>query len=440
MNSILIKNGTIITHDKTIFNQDLLIQDGKISEIATDIAPKEDTAIIDAKGQYVLPGLVDMHCDVKDPGFDYMEEFSTASNAAIAGGYTSITTNPLTNPVIDNKAVVEYIYTKSRTDCLVNVYPYGSLTVGGKGDLVSEIGEMQLAGVVAVSDGDKPIQDSFLMHNILEYSKMFDMPVILHNEDLALSQNSGVTDGVIATKLGIVGASSTAESAHVARNILLAEELNAKIHLSHISTARSVSLIRDAKKRNVKVTAETSPQYISLTEEDLLGFNAFCKMNPPLRSKEDVNALKKGIADGTIDVISSDHKPNAIDSKTVEFELASFGMPGLELALSVAYTYLVEPGIINMETLVACMSTNPSSILTLNKGRLNKDGVADVIVFDPNIEYRVDSALFQSKAKYSPFQDKSLKGLVTHTIINGKYFNPNNDYEIITQETDEDIE
>lgn len=438
MNSILIKNGTIITHDKTIFNQDILINDGKIQEIATGISPSEDTAVIDASGQYVLPGLVDMHCDIKDPGYDYMEEFATVNNAAIAGGYTSITANPLTHPVVDNKAVVEYIYTKSRTDCLVNVYPYGSLTVGGEGTLVSEIGEMQLAGVIAVSDGDKPIQDSFLMHNILEYSKMFDMPVILHNEDLALSKNSGVTDGVIATKMGIVGASSTAESSHVARNILLAEELNAKIHLTHISTARSVALIRDAKKRNVKVTAETSPQYVSLTEEDLLGFNAFCKMNPPLRSREDVNALKQGIADGTIDVISSDHKPNAIDSKTVEFELASFGMPGLELALSIAYTALVEPGIVNMETLVGCMSTNPASILTLNKGRIIKDGVADMIIFDPKVTYKVDSNLFQSKAKYSPYDQKTLKGLVTHTIIGGRYFNPSNDYEIIdTNETKE---
>jgi dihydroorotase len=426
-NHILIQKGTIITHDKTIFNQDVLIENDKIILIKSNIEPPEGCVIIDATDQFVLPGLVDMHCEIKDPGYDYMEEFSTAGAAAIAGGYTTITCNPLTDPVIDNKAVVEYVNTKAKNECAVNVFPYGALTVRCEGMLLAELGEMQLAGIKAFSDGDCPIQSSSLMHNILEYSKMFDLPVIVHSEDLELSKNSGVSEGQISTLLGMIGAQYSAETSMIARNILLAEELNAKIHLAHISCKRSISLIRDAKKGNVKITVETSPQYFSLTDTAVDGFNAFAKLNPPLRKKADIESIKKAIADGTIDVICSDHKPNTIDSKTIEFELASFGMPGLETALSICYTELVATKIITMETLVQKMSYRPAQILSINKGKIAKDSDADIVVFNPNFEYKVNSKLFKTKAKYSPYDGKTLNGIVTHTIVGGKVYYPNDD-------------
>jgi len=414
-----------VTHDKTIFNQDVLIEDNKIIQIKSNIEPPENCTIIDATDQYVLPGLVDMHCEIKDPGYDYMEEFATVGAAAINGGFTSITCNPLTDPIIDNKAVVEYVSSKAKSLCAVNVFPYGSMTVRGEGELLSEVGEMQLAGIKAISDGDNPIQSSSLMHNILDYSKMFDIPVILHSEDLDLSNNSGVSEGQISTLLGLVGAQYSAESSFVARNILLAEELNAKIHLTHISTKRSLSLIREAKKSNVKITVETSPHYFSLDDSAVDGFNSFAKLNPPLRHKADIEAIKKAIADGTIDVISSDHKPNTIDSKTIEFELASFGLPSLETALSICYTELVKTKIISMETLVQKMSFRPAQILSINKGKLAKDCEADITIFNPNVDYVVNSKLFKSKAKYSPYDGKSLSGLVTHTIVGGKLYYAN---------------
>lgn len=432
MNShILIKKGTIVTHDKTIFNQDILIINGKIAKIGTDISGTEDCHVIDATDQYVLPGLVDMHCEICDPGYDFKEEFATVGAAAIEGGYTNLTCNPDTDPIIDNKAVVEYVLSKASKDCPVNVHVYGSVTEQCQGILLSEIGEMQLAGVCAISDGDKPIQSSLILRNILEYSRMFDMPVILHSEDQSLSYNSGVTEGRVSTQLGLIGAPFSAETTMISRNLLFAEEFDARIHLAHVSTKRSVTLIREAKKSNIKVTAETSPQYFSLTDKEVYNFNSFAKMNPPLRQKEDIESIKKAIADGTIDVISSDHKPDTIDSKTIEFELASFGMPSLETALSVAYTELVDTKIISMEQLVERMSFKPAQILTLNAGRITKDTEAELIIFNPKAEYIVDSKKFKSKAKYSPYDGKKLKGLVTHTIFRGKIHNTNSDIELI---------
>lgn len=437
---ILIRKGTIVTHDKTIFNQDILVIDGKIVKIATDIEEDEGCHVINAKGKYVLPGLVDMHCEICDPGYDFREEFESVGAAAIEGGYTSITCNPNTDPVIDNKAVVEYVLSKAKEQCPVNVYVYGAFTDNCQNEHLSEIGEMQLAGISAISDGDVPVQNSTIMRNILEYSKMFEMPVILHNEDVKLSHNSGVTEGEVSTQLGLIGAPFCSETTMVSRNILLAAEFGARIHLSHISTKMSVQLIKEAKKNNVKVTAETSPQYLSLNHEAVYGFNSMAKLNPPLRKREDVEFIKKAVADGTIDVISTDHKPNTIDSKTVEFELASFGMPGLETALSVVYTELVATKVIDMQTLVERMSFRPSTILTLNKGRIAKEAEADLVIFDPEVSYVVDSSKFKTKAKYSPYEGKTLKGLVTHTIIGGHVHDTGSHIDLIEDEVEEATE
>lgn len=418
---ILIKNGTIFTHDKTIYNMDILIENNKVIDIDTNIKA-DNCDIIDAKGLYIIPGLIDMHCEISDPGFDYRESFETAGLSAIYGGFTSITCNPNTDPVIDNKTVVDYVLSKSKSECPVNVYPYGSLTKKCKGEKVAEMGEMQLAGIVALSDGDNPIQSSSLMRTLLQYGSMFDMPTIVHSEDINLSSNSGINEGYISSQLGMIGAPISAETSALTRNILLAEEFGGHLHVSHISTERSVDIIRMAKKKGIKITAETSPQYFVLDETSTLAYNSYAKVNPPLRTKKDVEAVKKGIQDGTIDIISSDHKPNTIDSKDVEFDLASFGISAFETAFSLAYTYLVGSKIITLEQLIEKMSYKPAKLLTINKGNIGIGKDADIMIFDPNEEFEVNSKGFKSKARYSPFDGFVLKGKIRYTIVNGKKY------------------
>jgi dihydroorotase len=424
-NFILIKNGTIITHNKTIFNMDILLKDDKISAIEAGIEETDNCAVIDASGLYIIPGLIDMHCDICEPGYDFMEDYESAGQSAINGGFTSITCNPNVDPVIDNKVVAEYVIFKSQKECQVNVYPYGSLTKGCLHKEIAEIGEMQLAGVVAVSDGDISIEDPALIKSVFKYCSMFDIPVIVHCEERSLSNNSGVNEGIISTKLGVEGASFTAETIALQKFILLAEEAGIHLHVTHISTKRAVEMIRLAKKTGIKVTAETSPHYFSLNEEQLLGYNTFAKVNPPLRTPRDVDAVLKGVADGIIDVITSDHKPNTIDSKDVELELASFGISSFETTFSVAFTKLVHSKLMSMEDLVRKMSYMPSNILTLNKGAINTDQIADLVIFDPNKEFIVDSSCFKSKAKYSPYDGEKLFGWIKYTIVGGKVYETN---------------
>lgn len=414
-NKILIRKGTIFTHDKTIYNMDILIDDGKIVAIDTHIK-EDDCDIIEAEGYYIIPGLVDMHCELCEPGLNYRESFETAGSSAIAGGYTAITCNPMTDPIIDNRTVVEYVVNKR---CPVAVYPYGALTKGNRGEEVTEIGEMQMQGVVAVSDGDHSIQDSRVIKTVFQYASMFDMPIILHCEDHSLSEGNGINEGFIATQLGLIGSLVAAESIMVAKYIAIAKELNVRIHLAHISTKDSVDFIRSAKKSGFKLTAETSPQYFSLTEEAVLGYNTYAKVNPPLRTAADVKAIIMAIADGTIDVISSDHQPHNVDSKEVEFSLASNGISAFETALPVAYTYLVKPGHITMETLVERMSKKPSDLLTINKSKIAVGAVADLVIFDPEGDYKVDAQKFRSKGKHSPYHHMTLKGLVKYTFVDG---------------------
>lgn len=414
-NNVLIRKGTIFTHDKTIYSMDILIKDGKIADIDNSIK-EVDCEIIEAEGLYIIPGLVDMHCELCEPGLDYRESFETAGQSAIAGGFTSITCNPMTDPIIDNRTVVEYVVNK---ECPVAVYPYGALTKGNKGEEVTEIGEMQMQGVVAVSDGDHALQDSRVIKTVFQYASMFDMPIILHCEDHSLSQDNGVNEGFIATQLGLVGSLEAAESIMVAKYIAIAKELNVRIHLTHISTKDSVDFIRTAKKAGFKLTAETSPQYFSLTEDAILGYNTYAKVNPPLRTKEDVKAIIMAITDGTIDVISSDHQPHNVDSKEVEYSLASNGISAFETALPLVYTYLVKPGHIDMERAVRLMSKKPSDLLTINKSNLHVGAIADLVIFDPEGEYLVDARKFRSKAKHSPYHKMTLNGLIKYTFVEG---------------------
>lgn len=424
-NYTLIKKATIFSSDKTIYNMDLLIQGNKIAKIDLNIEEPDNCDVIDAEGLYVIPGLIDMHCELCEPGYDYRESFETAGFSAIAGGYTALTCNPMTDPIIDNKTVVEYVVNKAVNVSPVPIYPYGALTKGNEGEEVTEVGGMQLRGIVAVSDGDISIQNAKVVQTVFKYSSMFDIPIILHCEDFDLSKGYGVNEGYIATQLGLIGSTVSSETSMLSKYIAIAEECNVKIHVTHISTKRSVDIIREAKKHGVRMTAETSPQYFSLTEDMVLGYNTYAKVNPPLRTEEDVKAIIMGIQDGTIDVISSDHQPHNIDSKAIEFSLASNGISALETALPVAYTYLVEPGHINMETLVEKMSSKPADILTLHRNQFAVGHFADITIFDPNSDYLVDAKQFKSKAKHSPYHGMTLKGLVKYTFINGKKYTVN---------------
>ncbi len=417
----LIQNGTICTHNKTIFNKDILIDHGKIIKIDTKI---EDAhcEIVDATGLYIIPGLIDLHCHIQDPGYDYKETIVTAGQSAVRGGFTTITCNPNLDPCIDNKAIVEYIVSKAKNECDVHMAPYGSLTKGCQGEKIAEIGEMQFAGITAVSDGDEAIQDASVLKNLFLYCSMFDIPVITHCEDKTLSNNNVINEGTTATYLGISGSPISSETVHVMRNLLLAEEFEAQLHITHISSAKSVELIKMFKKQGMKVTCETSPQYFTLNEEAAMGYNTLVKVNPPLRTEVDVAAIIKGLQDGVIDAISSDHKPDTIDSKDVEFDLASFGISGFETAFSVAYTYLVEAGYLTLEQLVEKMSYKPSNILTLNKGVINEGAVADLMLFSPEEDYFVEAKNFSSKARYSPYDGLTLKGLIKYTFVDGKKF------------------
>ncbi|MCR4434344.1 MAG: dihydroorotase [Clostridiales bacterium] len=417
---ILIKNGHVVDA-KSGRNglYDILIEEGRIVEIGNNLEITNGDWI-DASGKYVLPGFVDAHCHLRDPGFEYKEDMESGTKSAAKGGFTSIACMPNTDPVIDNQSVVKYIINKAKQEGVVNVYPIGAITKGQKGEELSEIGELKFAGAVAISDDGKPVKSSSLMKKALQYASMFDTTVISHCEDTDLAEDGVMNEGYYSTVLGLKGIPSAAESIMVARDLILAEYTKAPIHIAHVSTELSVDLIRMAKKRGVRVTAETCPHYFSLTDEACSNFNTNAKVNPPLRGKKDVDAVIEGLRDGTIDIIATDHAPHHPDDKNVEFNLAASGMVGFETALPLAVTYLVHPGYLTIEKLVEKMCLNPSKILGLNKGTIEVGKAADLTIIDLNEENTVHVENFKSKGKNSPFNGFLLKGAVYYTLVDGK--------------------
>ncbi len=416
----LIKGGHVVDpHTGKDCILDIIIEEGIITEIGENLELTVGD-VIEAKGKYVIPGLVDAHCHLRDPGFEYKEDIESGSRSAAVGGFTSIACMPNTNPVIDNQTVVKYILSKAKQEAIVNVYPIGAISKGQKGEELSEIGELKFAGVVAISDDGKPVKNASLMKKALQYASMFDTMVISHSEDLELSDEGAMNEGVTSTLLGLKGIPTVAESAAIAREVLLAEYLQTSIHIAHVSTEASVDIIRLAKKRGVKVTAETCPHYFSLTEKACEGFNTNAKVNPPLRTDKDVEAIKAGLADGTIDIIATDHAPHHIDEKNVEFSIALSGIVGFETAFSLAYTNLVKTGVITLDELVRKMSLNPSKILGLSKGTIDIGKAADITIVDLDEEYTVEVEKFQSKSKNSPFDGMKLYGKVYYTIVDGE--------------------
>ena len=417
---ILIKNARLIDY-LTDFDDvtDIYIQDGIIKEIGTELEDIADE-VIDCTGLCVIPGMVDMHCHLREPGYEYKENIESGINSAAAGGFTSIACMPNTNPVIDNQAIAMFIKEKAKSIGKVNVFPIGCITKGQNGQELAEIADMKQAGVVAISDDGKPVTNPLLMRRALQYAKMFELSVISHCEDKELVDEGVMNEGYVSTILGLKGIPREAEEVMVARDVILAENNDCHVHIAHISTKGSVEIVRNAKKRNVKVTAETCPHYFSLTDEAVTGFITAAKVNPPLRTEEDLEAIKKGLADGTIDVIATDHAPHHIDDKNVEFNSAAFGISGFETALSLCVTNLLQTKVLTYKQLAEKICYNPSKILGLNRGTISIGSPADITIFAPNDEIIVDAEKFISKGKNTPFDGHKLYGKVCYTIVDGK--------------------
>lgn len=422
---ILIKGGRVIDPKSGTDKQlDIYIENGVIEDIGEDLcAELEDLTElteIDATGKVVAPGLVDMHCHLRDPGQEYKEDIESGTKSAAKGGFTSIACMPNTNPPIDCAPIVEYVQSRAKQNGCVNVYPIGAITRGLKGELLADIGELKFAGVVAVSDDGKPVQNARLMRRALEYADMFDTLVVSHCEEMQLLDGGVMNEGAVSTRLGLAGISNAVEEIQVARDIILAETTKTRVHICHVSTKGSVELVRQAKKRGVRVTCETCPHYFTLTEEAVEGFNTNAKMNPPLRTQEDVDAIIEGLADGTIDVIATDHAPHHIDEKNLEFDKAMNGIVGFETALGLGITYLVKTGKLSLQELLRKMTVTPANLLSLNKGMIAQGKPADVIIFNPEEEYTVCVEEFSSKSKNSPYDGYRLHGKVEYTIVGGQ--------------------
>lgn len=419
--TILIKNGLVVDPSQNINkHMDVVVKGKKIQGLyPKGKAPKSDKTI-DAKDCIVIPGLVDMHTHLREPGFEYKETIQTGTMAAVKGGFTSVCCMPNTNPVNDSVPVTELILERSKHGSC-DVYPIGAITIASQSETLTELEALIKAGCVAFSDDGMPVTNSLLMRRALEYSKIFNVPVIAHCEDMKLSEGGAMNEGFVSTILGLPGIPKAAEETMVARDLSLCELTGGKLHIAHVSTEGSVKLIRDAKNRGIKVTAETCPHYFSLTDEALISYDTNLKVNPPIRTASDKEAIMEGVKDGTIDVIATDHAPHHYDDKNKEFDNAAFGISGLETAFAVSYQ-LVELGLIDLNQLVRLMSLTPSEIMGFDKGTLKVNADADIAIINLNKKYKVDAANFLSKGKNSPFNKWTLKGTVEQTIVKGRIF------------------
>jgi len=421
----IIRNGRVVDPKNKIDKKvDVLIENGKIAKIgeSSQFRPGDvtrSTVTIDAQGKVVTPGLIDMHTHLREPGREDEETIASGTRAAAQGGFTSICCMPNTEPVIDSVSGVKFILATASQEGVVNVYPIGSITKGQKGEELAEIGKMRIAGIVGISDDGKPVMNAQIMRRTLEYAKMFNLPIISHCEDLNLSLDGVMNEGFTSTVLGLKGIPRQAEEIMVARDIALAELTGGKLHLAHITTRRSVELIRQAKKKKISVTCETAPHYFSLSEEDVRGYNTNTKVNPPLRTKDDIEALCEGLADGTIDCIASDHAPHLDEEKDLEYNIAPFGIIGLETMVPLILTNLVSKKILSLDQAIAKLTVNPANILGLEKGTLSIGSDADLTIIDLNLKKKIGSQ-FTSQSKNSPFIGMELGGFPVATIVGGK--------------------
>lgn len=412
----LIKNGTLVLREGEK-KADILIEDGKISKISANI--KADCKVIDAAGKHVLPGFIDMHVHLREPGFEGKEDIESGSKAAVAGGFTQVCCMPNTNPVCDNAVVVSYIKYRQQQVNLCKINPIGAITRGQEGKAMSDIGKMKEAGAVAISDDGKSVADSNVMRLAMEYASGFGIKCLCHCEDANLVDGGVVNEGYNSTLTGLKGSLRAAEDIMIAREIALSESLGIPVHICHVSTYSGVEIIRSAKKRGVKVTAETCPHYFILTDDIITSFDTNTKVNPPVREDKDRKAIIKGLKDGTLDCIVTDHAPHSLKDKQVEYNLAAFGISGIETSFPLSYTYLVKSGQLTLSRLMDLMSYNPATVLNLGGGELKEGAPADITVVDLNEKYVIDSKKFISKGKNTPFNGFEVYGKIICTLVDG---------------------
>ena len=418
--SLLIRNGHVIDPASGLSaKQDILVDGAAIERIGTDVRQKS-AEVIDAAGCIVCPGLVDVHVHFREPGDESKETIATGSRAAAHGGFTSVVPMPNTAPPIDNAGMVEFVIRRARETACIKIWPSACATKERAGKEMTEMAELRDVGAVAVTDDGSDIASGWVARRVLEYANMCGLTYLAHCQDATLTEDGAMNEGFIATKLGLPGMPKAAEEIMIERNTRLAELTGAKIHIQHVTTAGGVEIIRRAKARGVRVTCETGPHYWTLTDDAVATFNTNAKMNPPLRAAEDVAAIRAALADGTIDCIATDHAPHTVTEKDVEFQLAPFGIIGLETALALAITELVRPGVISLERAIELMTIAPARILGLPVGFLKEGAPADITIFDPEAEWTVDPGHFASLSRNTPFTGRTLRGVVRATICDGK--------------------
>jgi dihydroorotase len=418
---LIIRQGRIVDPSQKLNKvMDIGVDDGHVVEIAPKIGKKAKKEV-DARGLIVMPGFIDMHVHLREPGREDAETIESGSNAAARGGFTAVACMPNTLPVNDSEAVTSFILERAREVAKVAVYPIGAITKGSQGKSLAEIGEMYRSGIVAISDDGHPIQDGQIMRRAMEYSRLFNLTVIDHCEDKDLAAGGVMNEGYYSTVLGLRGMNPAAEEIQVVRDAILARQTGAHVHIAHISTRRSLDAVLHAREQDkVSITCEATPHHLILTDAQVTSYNTNTKMNPPLRTQDDVDALVQGIASGAIDVIATDHAPHNINDKMVEFDRAPFGIVGLETAVSLIYDRFVRTGIITLERMVRLFSLNPARILNLDRGTLAKDSWADITVLDPDSNYEVRAAEFFSRSRNTPFEGWKLRGAPAMTIVKGK--------------------
>jgi dihydroorotase len=421
MKPLLIQGGRIIDPGQGIDKTgSLLVTEGKISYLGEATPPKPDADVLHAEGLVVCPGFIDLHCHLRQPGFEEKETIATGTRAAARGGFTTICCMPNTSPPLDNEATIQYVKATAAQEGIVRVLPIGCISRGRKGEELADMGELEVAGVIAYSDDGEPVSSPQLMRQALDYSRAFDRPVINHCENKDISEGGQVNEGIVSLKLGLRGIPAAAEETMVQRDLALARQTGGHLHIAHVSTEGSVELIRAAKEQGIRVTAEVTPHHLTLTEEAALGFNTSAKVNPPLRTRRDIQALIRGLNEGVIDIIATDHAPHTEADKKSEFTKAAFGISGLETALG-SLMSLVHHGELSLNTLIAKLTSEPARILKYEKlGTLESGAPADITIFDPDREWTVDTSNFASRGKNTPLAGSTLKGRVMATLFQGK--------------------